>query len=280
MSNLTFRAADNTFGPFVEPISTTYFDFTRLFEESIFSIGPSALLLLAVPPRIWYLSRIPRKVSRSPLALGKLVSLLPPSKTYTLRKVQLLFACYTILQAINLSLWTTTSPAQTRTSITAAALSLAASAGLACLSHMEHLHSIRPSPIINAYLLFTLPLDFAQVRTLWLRGGPVAVSVTFTSLAVAKAALLVAETVEKGGLILSAFRSDSPEATSGIYSRALFWWLNPLFLLGYKNVLSNDSLFAIDVALMSQRVYARFAGQLARCMYLFCERCASSLTKI
>ena len=74
MANSTLRAADDTFGPFVEPIARTSFDFTLLFEQSIFSIGPSALLLLVAPFRILCLSRSPRRVARSPLAIGKLVS--------------------------------------------------------------------------------------------------------------------------------------------------------------------------------------------------------------
>ena len=74
MANSTWRAADDTFGPFVESISRTSFDFTRLFEESIFSIGPSVLLLLVAPFRILYLSKAPRRVARSRLAISKLVS--------------------------------------------------------------------------------------------------------------------------------------------------------------------------------------------------------------
>ena len=74
MANFTWKIADDTFGPFVEPISRGSFDFTLTFEESIFSIGPSALLLLIGTLRILYLSKAPRRVARSSLVVGKIVS--------------------------------------------------------------------------------------------------------------------------------------------------------------------------------------------------------------
>jgi ATP-binding cassette, subfamily C (CFTR/MRP), member 1 len=70
--------------------------------------------------------------------------------------------------------------------------------------------------------------------------------------------LLVVEAVEKGRILLPSYKSGSPEATTGIYSRSLFWWLNPLFLTGHRNVLSNDTLLDIDDALATDRVYERF----------------------
>lgn len=128
------------------------------------------------------------------------------------------------------------------------------------------MRSIRPSVIINAYLLLTLPMDFAQVRTLWLRGGSSAVAAVFSSASAVKVTVLIAEAVEKRGLLLSPYESHAPESTSGLYSRALFWWLNPLFLLGYKEVLSDNSLLTTDEKLMSRPLHHRFQHQWAKCM--------------
>ena len=132
---------------------------------------------------------------------------------------------------------------------------------LGFLSFVEHQRSIRPSPLINAYLLLTLLLDCAQVRSLWLRGSSHAAAAVFSSLSAVKLAILIAEAVQKGGLLLSPLPQSSPEALSGIYSQTLFWWLNPLFLLGYKEVLSNESLLNTDEKLMSRLVYGRFERQ-------------------
>ena len=170
-----------------------------------------------------------------------------------------------VLQCVNLALWAATSQLRTRASVAAATLTLAATLALSCLSYMEHVRSVRPSLVINAYLFLTLPLDFAQVRTLWLRHADVAVAASFTSASAIKLALLVIEAVEKGRILLPNYRSNSPESTTGIYSRSLFWWLNPLFLLGHRRVLSNETLFAIDDTLTTDNVYAAFRSSWLKC---------------
>ena len=65
---------DNNFGPFLQIPGKETFDFTLLFEETILSIGPSALLLLLIPPRILRLWKSPRKVTGSYLQTTKIVS--------------------------------------------------------------------------------------------------------------------------------------------------------------------------------------------------------------
>ncbi len=50
------------------------FDFTVLFENTILSIVPSVLLLLALPFRVYFLYGRPRKVTKSFLYENKLVS--------------------------------------------------------------------------------------------------------------------------------------------------------------------------------------------------------------
>jgi hypothetical protein len=64
---------DNSFGPFYKLPNKSTFDFTLLFEETILSIAPSALLLLLIPPRILHLWKTPRKVNSSYLLTAKIV---------------------------------------------------------------------------------------------------------------------------------------------------------------------------------------------------------------
>ena len=169
-----------------------------------------------------------------------------------------------------LALWSVPSAPRTHTSIAAASLSLCATAALTGLSYLEHVRSIRPSSIINVYLLLTVPFDFAQVRSLWLRGNFSALSIVFTVSSVVKLGVLVSEAIEKRALLLPPFRNPAPEFTSGIYTRALFWWLNPLFILGYKDVLSDETLLATDERLMSNVVHHQFQRQWARRMRNHC----------
>jgi hypothetical protein len=51
------NGADKVFGPVVAPPCRRGFDFTLLFEQSIFSIGPSCIFLLVVPLRLFWLYR-------------------------------------------------------------------------------------------------------------------------------------------------------------------------------------------------------------------------------
>ncbi|KAH6677594.1 hypothetical protein B0J14DRAFT_584680 [Halenospora varia] len=48
-----------------------------------------------------------------------------------------------------------------------------------------------------------------------------------------KLMVAVTEAVEKRDILLSQYRDVLPEATSGIYNRAFFWWLNKI-IVGLK----------------------------------------------
>lgn len=71
--NSTGHVGDNSFGPFFELPGSATFDFTLLFEETILSIVPSAVLLLLIPPRILRLWKTPHKVISSYLLTTKIV---------------------------------------------------------------------------------------------------------------------------------------------------------------------------------------------------------------
>lgn len=73
-----------------------------------------------------------------------------------------------------------------------------------------------------------------------------------------KLLILISEATEKRNLLFANYADPSPEATSGIYSRRLFWWLNPLFRLGFRNVVNDDDLFAADRDLLSKSLEVRF----------------------
>lgn len=67
---------DDRFGPFLQGTGRSLFDFTMLFEETILSILPSALLLLLIPLRLLRLRKAPRKVMSSNFRAIKSVSFL------------------------------------------------------------------------------------------------------------------------------------------------------------------------------------------------------------
>ena len=146
----------------------------------------------------------------------------------------------------------------------AAVLTALDAVALGALSHMEHLRSVRPSLIINLYIFFTLPLDAARARTLWLRGQSLDLAAAFTSTVSIKLVVLIVEAFEKRAILLAQYRDVSPEATSGIYSRSLFWWVNPLLRDGFRKVLTDEDLYPVDDNMRSEVVEQRLKKQWAK----------------
>ncbi|KFZ24484.1 hypothetical protein V502_01036 [Pseudogymnoascus sp. VKM F-4520 (FW-2644)] len=200
--NSTAYIDDNSFSPFFDLPGSATFDFTLLFEETILSITPSAILLLLIPPRILQLWKTPHKVISSYLLTTKIA----------------LLAVFT-----------------------AALLALVATLGLCILSYVEHSKNIRPSSIINAYLLLTLPFDATQLRTRWLRGDNLAGNSVASSVLAVKLFVLVSEATEKTRILFTPYVDRSPEDTSG-----------------FRNVVNDDDLFAGDKYLLSKSLDIRF----------------------
>ncbi|KAI0124180.1 P-loop containing nucleoside triphosphate hydrolase protein [Xylariales sp. AK1849] len=229
---------DDSFGPSVKsPDCRGGFDFTILFEESVLAILPAACFLLLTPFRALRLLRRRIRVRRNGLYICKLTAI----------------GAYIGLQ---LALLILTSNPRVRTHITiaSAALSLGSGLALALLSHLEHAKTIRPSFLINTYLLTTVLFDAARARTQWLIRTDDGVAGALTGSLVIKCIMLSLEAVEKRSLFLGLDRQFSVESTSGLISRSSFWWLNSLLLSGYKNVLTMDDLPAIHEKLSSEHL--------------------------
>lgn len=111
---------------------------------------------------------------------------------------------------------------------------------------MEHLRSVRPSALINIYLLLTLVFDIVRTRTLWQTEPSKTIAAVSSSSVGVKVLMLIVEAVEKRDILLVPFQHTSPEVTSGIYSRSMFWWLNKLMRTGFKRIINNDDLYPIE----------------------------------
>jgi ATP-binding cassette subfamily C (CFTR/MRP) protein 1 len=158
---------------------------------------------------------------------------------------------------------------RTYASLAESLLVLVASFGLWILSYIEHMKNIRPSSIINAYLFVSLLFDVAQLRTKWLRGRDFPANAVASATLAVKFLILVSEAIEKRGLLSPPYAESSPEATSGLYSQGVFWWLNPLFRLGFKNNIRNDDLFTADRDLKSEFLQIRFRRHWGDSMYSY-----------
>jgi ATP-binding cassette subfamily C (CFTR/MRP) protein 1 len=61
-----------------------------------------------------------------------------------------------------------------------------------------------------------------------------------------KAVILVFEAWEKTPYLASRPEDRSPEVTSGIFNRSVFYWLNKILVLGYQRVFSLKDLYPLD----------------------------------
>ncbi|KAK9440292.1 ABC transporter, transmembrane domain, type 1 [Metarhizium brunneum] len=226
---------DNDFGPSLPGV----FDFTILFEQSILSLLPASIFILVAPLRTWTLVRRDTIVRSRKLFLAK----------------QATIAVYLCLQLALVALWSLPSTPRTKTSIAEAVICVLEAGAICALSWAEHYKSVRPSVLLNLYLLLSTLLDTAAARTYLTRPGLAAIGgVSLASLAV-KAALLALEESPKEPARRDKTTAD--EAAAGVVSRGVFWWLNPLLLVGAKTLLAADHVGPIEDKFDSARLLRR-----------------------
>ncbi len=128
--------------------------------------------------------------------------------------------------------------------------------------------SIRPSFVLDIYLFLSIIFDVARARTLWLIGLDRTIPIIFTSSIALKAVMILLESTEKRTILKPHYKGYPLEATSGVFSRSIFWWLSSLFLQGYRKVLYLGDLFPLDRELYSESLYERLQFAWANGMYL------------
>ena len=253
-----YKSADNSFGP---SISCSHaFDFTLVFEQSILSIGPSALFLLLAPWRVWQL-------------YGKSVKTVRITNCVLWLKLILAISLVGIRIA-TLALWIRDDSNTIRTAVPAVALSLLGALFVAILSFFEHGRSVRPSTLLTVYLLLSILFDSVHARTLFLRPYiPTSLAATVTASIGLQVILLLLETQHKGNHLSAAHREKySPEELSGILTRTVFSWLNTLFVQGFRKMLTLDDLFPTDNQLSSDLLMTRLKANWAKstCLNILC----------
>ncbi|KAF5647245.1 multidrug resistance-associated 1 [Fusarium sp. NRRL 52700] len=230
--NLCTSSVDASFGPFVGPECRDGFDFTLVFEQSILVLSPAALLLILAPIRLFRLRNVPVKVTGHRLRTVKLT----------------LIALLAVLHLVLVVLWATrpSNSRLDRVSVAAACVSFASSLMSCVLSRVEHAKSPRPSSLLSLFLAMSLLLDIALLRTLWLAPMSPAIPAVFTAAFALKAIIVVLEGWSKAPHLVAGSRPHSPEVTAGLYARAVFAWVTPLLLTGFRKLLRPMDLFELD----------------------------------
>ncbi|RGP74273.1 multidrug resistance-associated 1 [Fusarium longipes] len=247
--NSTYCAAsvDASFGPFVPPECRGGFDFTLVFEQSILVLLPASLLIFIAPFRILRLRNVPVKVTGHRLRSAKLA----------------LIALLAVLHLVLVVLWATLRGPSNGTrlddvSIAAACVSFASSLMSCVLSRAEHAKSPRPSSLLNVFFAVSLLLDVALLRTLWIIPVNVSILAVSTAASVLKAMLVVVEGWSKVPYLVSGSGFHSPEVTAGLYARAVFAWVMPLLVTGFRKLLRPDDLFELDEDMGSALLISMF----------------------
>ncbi|GFF44547.1 hypothetical protein IFM46972_07580 [Aspergillus udagawae] len=247
---VTDACDDGQFGPIVATGDCREgFDFTVLFESDILSIVPAACFLLLASFRVLHLFRQSQKVLSSTLRVVTL-------------SVSVTFAA---IQVVLLVLVATQHPVGGRTLLASAVLDLLSALGVILLLDLEHVRSIRPSFLVSVYLLISLLLDLARVRTAWLLPENHAYSAFLSTSLAVKLVLLALASVEKQKWLLSAEIFYSTESVSGPFTRGLFTWLNGLLWRGHSASLAGDDLPAVHEKLLSSELSVRFADTWSHC---------------
>ena len=240
--------ADAFFGPTIGHECRGGFDFTILFEQSLIMI-PALLLLVASPVRLSQLSKTP---AVSYIGSGGRV----------LKWLKLVsIAGISILQLVTIALWALRSgpPLLDHVSIAAASVSFIASLATFIVSYMEHRRSPRPSVLLNSFLFISLLLDITILRSVWLSIFiETNLKAIYTASTAIRAIMLVLEAVERRSLLAGEY---PPEATSGLYGRAMFIWVTPLLMTGFRRLLQSSDLYALDKDMDPALINERFWRQ-------------------
>ncbi|OTB13269.1 hypothetical protein K445DRAFT_24767 [Daldinia sp. EC12] len=226
------------------------FDFTVKFEQLFFVLTPSAIFILLSPWRVYLLAQRPTIVGAPLLRLVKLVVL----------------GSYTLLELSSLVIVTLFLFESDNVDIASSVLRLFTGFCMIGLSYFNHVKSARPSFLLDAYLFWTLLFDITQVRTFWLasqsRPEVILSAISTASLAI-KVVILLLEAQRKPTWVNWDAKEHSPEETSGIFGLSVFFWLNRLFLDGYRKVLVIKDLYPLDQNIAADRLSKRFTRKMS-----------------
>ncbi|KAG8170280.1 hypothetical protein KVR01_001025 [Diaporthe batatas] len=235
---------DEDFGPAVAGCpSRGDFDFTQLFEAAVLSILPSCLFLLAGTCCLAARRHRPWSAVRG-------------SGSGHAKQNQIVVALLVAARcACLVSIATAPSLRPRAVTIVSGVLELVAAALMSPLALVDRRRARYPSDLLSAFLAVTILLDAARCRTLWLLARSdsrvVAAGVSFTVSLPIKMLLLFLVSRSQDGDGDGDQGSSSPDTTAGITSISLFWWLNPLVRLGYRQSLRLDDLYTLKPTLAS-----------------------------
>ncbi|OAA64956.1 ABC transporter, transmembrane domain, type 1 [Cordyceps fumosorosea ARSEF 2679] len=235
---------DDSFGPSL----FGYFDFTLLFEHSMFEIVPAGIIIFSSPFYIY-------TASRSKLICARLGWLL-------WMKLALAVALGA-LQVASAVLWWE-QPLDSTLARVSSILSCVAATCIFLMLYVGHRYFVRSPSFLSLFLTTTLLCDAAITRTYFNRTGLHLLGRLHAPIPVLKFALLILEEVSKRSLMPEQLRSSlGREAFAGFWNKSLFLWINSTLLIGFRGDLSTRDLAALDPQFEPEKLYNDFSRRWA-----------------
>ncbi|KAJ4148454.1 hypothetical protein LMH87_002921 [Akanthomyces muscarius] len=226
--------------------TTSRFDFTLKFEESIFSLALSACLVLASIFAGFHYCKAPLYVQKTALLWTKL------------SVAALLIATEIAFLAIRIS----SNRSRTNVTLAAAAIELLAAVCIGCIVHANHRRSISSSAWLSLYLFVTTVTDATRSRSLFIRPSLTALGALVAASSALKFSLLALQEISKRRILINdALRNDvGPEATCGPLRRLLLLYLGPIFEIGFRGPLLMLHLNRLDPELSSKVLHEQLSA--------------------
>lgn len=234
------ESTDTHFGPQLPG----QFDFTLFFEQVMMAIVPASIIAMAIPFYLRTAVRSARYVRSGYLLWAKLAIGVSLIAVHTATVV----------------LWQMNSLFRSNLALGAAIMSLFASMSITAILYVAHTYSLQPSGFLSVFLSITILFDITVVRSAFRRDGLGAIGALQIAVAILKFVLVLLEEVPKRDLFITERlrRNASSEAVSGFWTRALFLWLNPLMIGGFRQDLTIEGLPDVDEEFDSGLLFDRF----------------------
>ena len=159
-----------------------------------------------------------------------------------------------VLQISLLALWASHTTARTQLTLASSVLAVVSTLALAVFSTFEHSRDIKPSAVIQTFLLVITVLELPRVRTEWFMPENLAVASIFTAVFVLRLPLLALESWPKASHARQDTSKLSPVEGSGIFGSSLLLWVLPLLRAGYGRDLSLEELYPVDQELRGKHL--------------------------
>lgn len=131
---------------------------------------------------------------------------------------------------------------------------------------VEHDRTTRPAKLTSIWLLSAVTGDFVLLRTLYLRDYVPNIAAILAATASCKLVLLLAESWPKTSYLLPTERPFGPVDVAGPFSKGFLWWLNPILLLGNRQILDLTTLYPLDKGLYSEGLRDSIIKSWDKCM--------------